>query len=267
MILPNALSPYIVGEARDFLLVYKPPRMHTASNKGGEEAGLTGGGETLSSWTAALFPGILELPGRKEGEGGLIHRLDYETQGLVLFARTREGLDALLAQQEEGQIFKEYSALASPPARELPGFPPRPPGLSTALEAEAWEPPFLLCIESPFRAWGKGRTAVRPAFSGKGRRELATDRGKAYRTQILEIRRPESRRTLSFRLGLVRGFRHQIRSHLAWLGFPILNDALYGGIQAARGFLALRARGLNFYDPRDGRELRFEIPPLNESKL
>jgi 23S rRNA pseudouridine1911/1915/1917 synthase len=282
----DALAPQILEEARDFLLVYKPPRIHTAPLK-------NQAAETLVSWTACLFPELLDLPGRRgeqppraaEGEGGLIHRLDYETQGLVLFARTQRGLESLLGQQEEGKIFKEYSALAAPPALDLPGFPPKP--------FEEGGGSFPRCIESPFRSWGPGRKAVRPAFPTPGAaalikpslpeigakrrrgRDLALDRGGPYRTHILERKKlsaagtvvssPGSRSAaaaFSFRLGLVRGFRHQIRSHLAWLGFPILNDVLYGGAQAGDGLLCLRAAALRFYDPSGGKERRFEIPEL-----
>jgi 23S rRNA pseudouridine1911/1915/1917 synthase len=214
-------------------------------------------GETLAARIAALFPELSALRGRREGEGGLIHRLDYETQGLVLFARTRRGMDSLLAQQEKGTIIKEYSALVSKPGKILPGFPPPPPALL--------EGPFPRLIESPFRSWGPGRKAVRPAFPGAGRK-LAFDRGGAYSTMLLEWREepaaPEG--LVLCRARILRGFRHQIRCHLAWLGFPILNDPLYGG--AGEGLLALRACSLSFDDPLDGARRFFEIPPLSNSE-
>jgi 23S rRNA pseudouridine1911/1915/1917 synthase len=213
----------------------------------------------------ALFPELRSLQGRGEGEGGLIHRLDYETQGLVLFGRTQRGMDSLLAQQEGGNIAKEYGALVARPEKILPGFPPPPPVL------KAIEGPLPRFVESPFRAWGPGRKAVRPGLSGlAGGRKLAFDRGSPYRTRILEWREgdapssgPEGLRVC--RAGIVRGFRHQIRCHLAWLGFPILNDTLYGG--AGEGLLALRACSLSFDDPLDGSRRVFEIPVLEYQEL
>jgi 23S rRNA pseudouridine1911/1915/1917 synthase len=165
-------------------------------------------------------------------------------------------MDSLLAQQEGENILKEYSALVSRPERVLPGFPP-PPRVSL-------EGPFPVSVESPFRAWGPGRKAVRPALSGTaGGRKPAFDRGSPYRTRILEWREeagPSSgaEGLKSCRAGILRGFRHQIRCHLAWLGFPILNDSLYGG--AGEGLLALRACLLSFDDPLDGARRVFEIP-------
>jgi 23S rRNA pseudouridine1911/1915/1917 synthase len=71
----------------------------------------------------------------------------------------------------------------------------------------------------------------------------------------------EAKELVLCRARILRGFRHQIRCHLAWLGFPILHDSLYGG--AGEGVLALRACSLSFDDPLDGARRFFEIPPLS----
>jgi 23S rRNA pseudouridine1911/1915/1917 synthase len=67
---------------------------------------------------------------------------------------------------------------------------------------------------------------------------------------------------LSLRLRISKGFRHQIRCHLAWLGRPILNDALYGGMAFGNGCLALRACSLAFADPATGEERCYSISGL-----
>jgi 23S rRNA pseudouridine1911/1915/1917 synthase len=172
-------------------------------------------------------------------------------------------MDSLLAQQEKGNIAKEYSALVSRPGKILPGFPPPPP--------VSPEGPFPLLIESPFRAWGPGRKAVRPALSGTaGGRKRAFDRGSPYSTRILEWRDEAASSSGAeglalCRAGILRGFRHQIRCHLAWLGFPVLNDSLYGG--AGEGLLALRACSLSFDDPLDGGQRVFEIPAFQYEQV
>jgi 23S rRNA pseudouridine1911/1915/1917 synthase len=77
---------------------------------------------------------------------------------------------------------------------------------------------------------------------------------------LRETRGPYIRFTLRIR----RGFRHQIRCHLAWLGFPITGDALYGGLPApetAAG-IALRARTLRFPDPVTGAEREYRLEPI-----
>ena len=260
----DLLCPQILTAEKDFLVVYKPPKMHTAF--------LPGGGWSLTEWCAALYPRIMDIRGRKQGEGGLLHRLDYETSGLVLFAGNQAAFDSLAAQQEEGRVIKEYRALtrARPPG--LPGFPPPP----FPRELLSRIPP--PAIESAFRPYGPGRKEVRPAAlpliknnkKSRAAKETAFDKGGPYRTEIMEAEElneaPRPEKNLLFKLKIRRGFRHQIRCHLAWLGFPILGDTLYGGAEGETGFLMLRAGILRFERPGTGEELVYGInnPPSGQ---
>ncbi|MDR1803750.1 MAG: RNA pseudouridine synthase [Treponema sp.] len=238
-------APQILAAEKDFLLVCKPPRMHSAP-----QARSTGG-ETILDWCVARFPEVAALPGRKAGEGGLLHRLDYETHGLMLLARSRTGMEALLGQQREGKIIKEYSAISAKREIALPGFPRETPVWSS--EGNKGVPQK---IESAFRPYGPGRKAVRPV--------LPAENKTLYSTEILEIVSGiDLPHCFSFRLRIWRGFRHQIRSHLAWLGLPILNDSLYGGISFGKGLLALRAVSIAFNDPSSGEEREYSIPALS----
>jgi len=223
--------PHILVEEKHFLVVYKPPRMHSAPQPRSAQA------QTLFDVCALQFPEIADVPGRSAGEGGLLHRLDYETQGLLLIARTKTAMQSFLEQQKEGTFRKEYSALAAKSETALGGFPPMAPH------------PGQNIIQSAFRPYGPGRKAVRPTT------------GEQYRTEILETHSLASGLT-AFRLGIVRGFRHQIRSHLAWLRMPILNDSLYGGRPFGGGFLGLRAFSLSFTDPASAKERTFSIPQI-----
>jgi 23S rRNA pseudouridine1911/1915/1917 synthase len=95
------------------------------------------------------------------------------------------------------------------------------------------------------------------------RRKFARDRGNPYKTDILELN--STGETCCFRLRIARGFRHQIRCHLSWLGYPILNDGLYGGMEEADGMdqaLALKAQGLFFRDPLSGEDRQYRLPPV-----
>jgi 23S rRNA pseudouridine1911/1915/1917 synthase len=186
-------------------------------------------------------------------------------------------LEALEEQQEQGTLIKEYGALTgSIPRPPLPGFPPR-----ETLEIVARTLPFT--IESSFRPYGPGRRAVRPVLMGdltkKPRREFALDRGNPYRTDLLDLN--STGKTRCFRVRIARGFRHQIRCHLAWLGYPVLGDGLYGGLPEpennvpAAGTnaddtccvnypLALKAQGLFFQDPLSGEDRQYRLPPIYE---
>ncbi|MDR0451069.1 MAG: RNA pseudouridine synthase [Treponema sp.] len=246
---PWSPSPAVVAETGDFAVIYKPPFMHSAPLG-------PSGAATLLGWYARIYPPVLELKGMKPAEGGLIHRLDYETEGLVLVGKNQAALDTLLLEQRQGLMVKEYSALtegktAGSPA---PGFPPPPFG---ELPGDSF------FIRSFFRPWGPGRKAVRPAECSRlpGRREAAGDQGRPYTTEVLawEQREGEAR----FDLRLRRGFRHQIRCHLSWIGFPLRRDTLYGAperpAESGRPF-ALRSRLLRFSDPQTGTEREYSLP-------
>jgi 23S rRNA pseudouridine1911/1915/1917 synthase len=234
-----AKEPFVLDDTEDFAVVYKPPNMHCARQ--GKA------GPALLDWYAGIYPPVLSFQGRQRDEGGLMHRLDFQTQGMVLFAKTQRAFEHFLALQDKGGITKEYSALCVKSNLPLPGFPP-PPGISS----------FPALIESYFRPFGPGRKSVRPVLEQKSR-EVAKDKGTFYRTEIESVReapRDEGHGAYyNFSVKITRGFRHQIRCHLAWIGHPIVNDALYGASHDSmpekdreKSLLALCASGLSFSD-------------------
>jgi len=237
-------EPLVVAETASYLVVYKPPRMHTAPLRQEE-------GDTLLAWAGLCFPEVLQIRGRKKNEGGLLHRLDYETQGLVLLARTEAAFAALTAQQEKNLIAKEYEAVCEAPhsadAQTMAGFP-HYTGDSPAEDTS---------IESAFRPFGKGRKLVRPLPERPRQEQLLIKELPLYRTEILSCAEDGTRHF--FRLRIRKGFRHQIRCHLAWAKLPLLNDVLYGG-NSDGGFLALRAVALAFADPKSGASCEYRLP-------
>jgi 23S rRNA pseudouridine1911/1915/1917 synthase len=212
-------TPRVVAETDLYSVLYKPHNMHTVPLRAGE-------GGTLLDWAAEKIPEILSVRGKKTMEGGILHRLDFETAGLVLAAKQQDAYNNLLKQQNENCFIKEYHALCTEHKTSLPGFPAPPESIQNK-------------IVSSFRAFGRGRKTVRPITSG----------GKIYTTEILSV---EPYKTYSrFHLRLTKGFRHQIRAHLAWCGFPILNDTRYGGEDCGAD-LALEASALQFFEPDTG---------------
>jgi 23S rRNA pseudouridine1911/1915/1917 synthase len=253
-----------LDETDDFAVVFKPPRMHCAPLKGRPD-------DTLLDWYAAVYPPIMELSGRKDGEGGLLHRLDFETQGLVLFAKNQQLFDQLLEQQEEGNFIKEYSAICqkknlleasvssfsttpySPLPTPSPSYPPPPFNISSVQDG--------CVIESYFRPFGPSRKQVRPVICDKGMYNKGSHNQRTlYCTEIVCFSQPTTH-FYTFTVRLRRGFRHQVRCHLAWIGCPVLNDPLYG-TDTDGGFLALRANKLIFTDPQSSETKEYCITPL-----
>ena len=217
------------------IIVDKPAGVHTAPLRPGE----TG---TLVEMVAHAYPEVAGLPGIKPLEPGLVHRLDRDTSGLVVFARTPGAFEALRRSFASGGARKGYIAACSC-ADKLPvGSAP-------------------LCIESRFAPYGRGRTMVRAVFPGeRSRKLLRSASAEIYRTEAVVAARGEGRVQLA--ASILKGFRHQVRAHLAVLGFPILGDPLYGAAVPA-GFpvrMYLHAARIELVNPSSGLPLVVESP-------
>ena len=204
-----------------------------------------------------------QVRGKKVIEAGLLHRLDTDTRGLVLFAKDQSVYDFLAARQEAGQIIKTYCAFVEPC---------RPDAAVHRIAA----------VESQFRNFGPGAKRVAPVVSGS--RHYKKD-GRLY-TTVIEAADilpssidgndtvPEtvcesllSPPLIRVRCRLSRGYRHQVRAHLAALGLPIAGDPLYApqGAEAqpesAQVGLQLYAVSLEFPDPENPRQnIRVVLP-------
>jgi 23S rRNA pseudouridine1911/1915/1917 synthase len=183
----------VLHEDPDMLVVEKPAGMHTAPLRAGE----TG---TLLARVIEAYPEVAGVPGVKDVEPGLVHRLDRETSGVVVVARTAAAFRALRASFQAGAARKTYRAACA--GADRPG--PR-------------------VVESRFAPWGPGRAKVRVVAAGGDARGTTRD---VYRTDV-EVGAVINGRAL-VRAVIARGFRHQVRVHLAHLGLLILGDPLYG---------------------------------------
>ncbi len=207
---------------------------------------------TLLGWVLEARPETLSVAGKKKNiEHGLLHRLDTGTEGLVLVAKTQDSYENLYRSQSAGLIKKTYFAFcetAGSAARE--GAP--------VLSGEKTP----LCIQSRFRPFGPGRREVRPVFAGmKGFDSAKTD----YETIIEKIEKADTfadSALFAITCTLVRGYRHQVRCHLASLGYPIIGDSLYNPGQTLYPDVPLQlyACGLSFPDPLSGVQVSFSLP-------
>jgi hypothetical protein len=124
----NEALPKMVAVDASVLVVWKPHRLHSLPLAGSRA-------DDLETWVLGSYPEALS-----------IHRLDFETAGLVLFARTEEARSALLAAQAAGRFIKTYRLRAAPvPARASEGLPGSRPPLAPAPGMAL--PPWLSLLE------------------------------------------------------------------------------------------------------------------------
>ena len=200
----------------DLLAFYKPGGLPTVPLKGKEE-------DTLLSLAGREWPEILSPWGKNPWEGSVLHRLDTPTSGIVLAARNRDTYDALISLQAQDKITKTYRAEISRERKDLAGFEVFPYSFGSGNKMK---------IISSFRSYGPKGASVRPVLEKrKGDERL-------YTTIV------EKSSGKSVVCTITRGFRHQIRSHLSWMGNPILGDERYGGEEDER--LRLEAIKMSF---------------------
>jgi 23S rRNA pseudouridine1911/1915/1917 synthase len=159
---------------------------------------------------------------------GIVHRLDRDTSGLLLVARSAAAYDALVAALTNHEVEREYIALVW-------GRLASPRGL----------------IDAPI-----GRSEARRT------RMAVRESGKAARTEYHVERAFEDPTCSLLTCRLETGRTHQIRVHLSAIGHPVIGDATYGGARDSlpldRPFL--HATRIAFAHPISGAEMQFESP-------
>jgi 23S rRNA pseudouridine1911/1915/1917 synthase len=178
-------------------------------------------------WRGTLLNGLLahHAGAREVPRAGVVHRLDKDTSGLMVVAKTLPAMTALTRAIAAREVRREYLALVHG------DFGPSP-----------------ATIDAPIGRDPVSR--IRMAVVGSG---------KAARTEVRRVASDGRYSALECRLHT--GRTHQIRVHLAWRGYPLIADALYGGASAfGLARQALHAARLGFEHPALARPMRFTAP-------
>ena len=222
-ILPEAIPLDIVYEDADLLVIDKPAGMvvHPAP------------GHPRGTLVNALVAHAPEIAVGGTNRPGIVHRLDKDTSGLIVVAKTDRGRTSLVRQWNAGEVFKEYVALVRGVIQEENAV-----------------------IDVPI-----GRDPVQ-------RNRMAAVSGARSAVSRFTVRERFLESTL-VDVVIETGRTHQIRVHFAYIGHPVVGDAVYnpatgpfGGSGAIVARQFLHAAKLGFQLP-NGKEMLFEasLPP------
>lgn len=179
------MEPIILAEADDWRAVHKPSGLLCHPTR-------PGGPVTLREWSIERFPNELNA---------CINRLDRETSGIVLMARTREGASSLGKQIMRRTVEKNYLALVY-------GSPPEEQTIDAPLARLGDHGPSEIHLKQGVIAAGS------PALT---------------RFRCLETRQHPTAGAISLLACFPEtGRLHQIRVHLAHIGHPVVGDKIYG---------------------------------------
>lgn len=214
------LSDLIIHDGKDFFVLIKPAGMlvHPQSPVWEEHP------EAVFSTEETLVSVILANPPKgfdtSMPRAGLVHRLDRETSGVMVVAKTQEFQAEMVALFSNREVHKTYHSIACGEVPDNEGT-----------------------IDVPI-----GRVAGGKIKASDVGREAVTD------YKVLERKNGFTYIELYPRTGRT----NQLRVHLSWLGYPVLGDWLYRGATADR--LMLHARRIEFKHPLTGKKLKFEAP-------
>jgi 23S rRNA pseudouridine1911/1915/1917 synthase len=212
--------PLDVRYTDDDLVVISKPAGLVVHPGSGHQSG------TLVNGLLAAFPEVADVgdPDRP----GIVHRLDRDTSGLMLVARSGRAYDALVAALADRDVERVYTALVW-------GAPNAPRGI----------------VDAPI-----GRSTSRRT------RMAVRESGKSARTTYEVRRRWDDPAVSLLECRLETGRTHQIRVHLSAIGHPVVGDGAYGGrrqpLALPRPFL--HAGRLALRHPVTGADLSFDDP-------
>ena len=211
---------HLIKQTPDYIFFTKGPEIHSVAHNVAEK-------NSAANWLLSIDPKLHLVSDPLES--GLAHRLDFETSGVMVAARTKEAHVYLKSLFKTRDVFKEYQCLVSNPPPEAGYY------VAFAGQRTKGAKKILVLESDPY-----------------------DENFEQIETEILAHRalRPSH---FAVTIHLVTGHRHQIRAHLAFLGCPIIGDTLYGGPPAPRVMLA--ATKISFVNEK-GEKLEVSCPAI-----
>ena len=201
----------IIYEDRDIVVIDKPPRLLTMASATEREK------TAYHILTDYVRKGSAKSPKRIF----IVHRLDRDTSGIVIFAKTETAKNRL--QERWDTTEKKYLAVVY-------GKVPEKSGIITSYLAE---------------------NIAHVVYSTKNK---ATGKLSTTAYKVLK----ETRDFSLLEIDLVTGRKNQIRVHCADMGHPVVGDAKYGNKNDAHKRMALHARSISFLHPWNGKRVQLE---------
>ncbi len=225
---PTAQSQSFRPEAMDLDVVYEDAHLLVVNKPAGLVVHPAPG-----NWQGTLLNGLLahHAGAATVPRAGIVHRLDKDTSGLMVVAKDRQTMDALVALIARRDVSRRYLALAHKP----------------------WQGARLQPVNAPIGRDPRNRLRMAVV-------DLAQHAGKEARTDISCLHTTSTHCLVHCKL--YTGRTHQIRVHMLSLGHPLVADSLYGG--AADGGMqrqALHAFRLSFMHPVTGKLLELVAQP------
>lgn len=196
--------------------------------------------KTISDWVLKKYPEAKDVGepvelanGNAIQRHGIVHRLDKETSGVLLIAKTQEGYWHLKKQFKDRKVKKTYHVFIYGKMRDERGIIDRPIGRATG----------------SVRKWA---CSPRTSLTGDGRRATGNKTRGEMREAVTKFKVVKSVMPASLlEVWPQTGRTHQIRVHMQALGHPVVADSLYApSRESVYGFkrLALHAKRLIFND-------------------